>query len=120
MKDKEWLKLTTTKNGLATEYTNANKGAQEFGGWSNKGRKRFDECTNALKESRKTPESKAAEQWVLKELRRVNKCDEKEAKKPKKAGAEDDEDEEGIYQVELQSDEDEGWSDQEEEEEVDG
>ena len=77
---------------MATKYTVSNGGRLTFGGWNKKGRKRWEEVKNILKEARKTPQSKSAEDWALEQLRIKYKTDEKRSKKPKKVAAPEEED----------------------------
>ena len=97
------------KEGLKTSYTVSNGGHQQFGGWSNPGRKRFEELTKLIKEVRKTEASEAAEQFVLDTLRAKYKSAEKESSNPKKVAAEVEEDEE-VFKIEVDSDEEDAFS----------
>ena len=97
------------KAGLKTLYTVSNGGHQQFGGWSNPGRKRFEELTKLIKEVRKTKASEAAEQFVLDTLQAKYKSAEKESSNPKKVAVEVEEDEE-VFKIEVDSDEEDAFS----------
>ena len=97
------------KEGLKTLYTVPNGGHQQFGGWTNPGRKRFHELTKLIKEVRKTEASEAAEQFVLDTLRAKYKSAEKESSNPKKVAAEVEEDKE-VFKIEVDSDEEDAFS----------
>ena len=102
---------------MSTKYTVSNGGRLTFGGWNKKGRKRWEEVKNILKEARKTTESKAAEDWALEQLRIKYKTAEKRSKKAKKVAAEEEEDEWDDLEIEQDMDEvqDDFSSDEEEE-----
>ena len=108
-KSKEENAKDEVKEGLKTSYTVSNGGHQQFGGWSNPGRQRFADLTKAIKEVRKTPASEAAEQFVLDTLRAKYKSAEKESSNPKKVAAAVEEDEE-VFKIEVDSDEEDAFS----------
>ena len=110
---KKALKDPAVIKGLKTEYTVSNGGRLTFGGWNRKGRVRFAEVTDLIEKARKTPQSKAAEQWALDYLRIKYKTAEKESRKPQKKAADEEEGEWDDLEIdqgeweELSGDEDE-------------
>ncbi len=105
---KKALKDPDVIEGLKTEYTVSNGGRLTFGGWNREGRNRFAAVTELIEEAKKTPQSKAAEEWTLEDLRIKYKTTEKESRKPQKKATDEKEDLE-IDQEEWEelSDEDE-------------
>jgi hypothetical protein len=67
-----------------TKYSDSSAGQSKFGGWSAKGRKRFEKLTDIISKARAKPRGKAAEIQCLETLRIKYKMEEKEGKKKKK------------------------------------
>ena len=75
-------------------YTKPNGGAQRFGGWTNAGRKRFNDLVVLIEKNRKDRKKYLThvEQAALDRIRALHNCDEREAKRKKKKSKVDDED----------------------------
>ncbi len=76
-------------------YTRPNGGAQRFGGWNNKGRKRYNDLVDMIDKNRREQKKylTQVETEALKRIREFHDCDEREARRKKKRNKTDDEDE---------------------------
>ena len=75
-------------------YTKPTGGAQRFGGWTNAGRKQFNDLVLLVEKNRKDRKKYLThvEQAALDQIRAHHNCDEREAKRKKKKSKVDDED----------------------------
>ena len=75
-------------------YTKPQGGAQRFGGWNNKGRKRFNELVAMIEANRRDRKKYLleVETEALQRIRAFHGCDEREAKRKKKKTKVDEED----------------------------
>ena len=75
-------------------YTRPNGGAQRFGGWNNKGRKRYNDLVDMIDKNRRDRKKylTQVETEALKRIREFHNCDEREAKRKKKKNKVDEED----------------------------
>ena len=64
----EKKKLGATK--MRGKYTTGSVGNCEFGGWSEKGMRRFNELCDTVAEDRNDPKAQIMEGYLLKEIRR--------------------------------------------------
>ncbi len=76
-------------------YSKPTGGAQRFGGWNMKGRKRFSDLVDKIDKNRKDQKKylTQVETEALKRIRAHHNCDEREAKRKKKKAKVDEEDE---------------------------
>ena len=76
-------------------YSKPTGGAQRFGGWNKKGRKRFNDLVDLIDKNRVDRKKylTQVETEALKRIRAHHNCDEREAKRKKKKAKVDEEDE---------------------------
>ncbi len=76
-------------------FTKPTGGAQRYGGWNNKGRKRYNDLVDMIDKNRIERKSylTQVETEALKRIRAHHDCDEREAKRKKKKAKVDEEDE---------------------------
>ena len=104
--DPEGPRARAPKRGMMEvkcPYTKPNGGVQKFGGWNNKGRKRFNDLVALIEANRRDRKKYLleVETEALEQIRAYHSCDEREAKRKKKKTKVDEEDKKLIVEFPL-------------------